>query len=95
MKTESLAGIKANLSRYVDEVEGQHERVTITRNGKPAAVLVSVDDLEGLEETLEVLRDPDLRAVIQESLAELMHRREPGLSSQDLWHLNESGAFNE
>lgn len=95
MKTENLADIKTNLSRYVDEVERQHERITITRNGKPAAVLVSVEDLEGLEETLEVLRDPDLMGVIRESMAELTARHEPGLTYKDLWHLKESGAFGE
>lgn len=53
-----LASVKARLSELVDRVEGEHERVVVTRNGRPAAVLISPDDLEGLEETLAVLSDP-------------------------------------
>lgn len=52
---ETLAEVKAHLSRYVDAAEQQHRRTTITRRGKPAAVLVSVADLEALEETISVL----------------------------------------
>ena len=61
-----LAEVKAKLSAVVDEVHGTHERVTITRNGRPEAVLLSVEDLESLEETLDILSTPgaveDIRA---------------------------------
>jgi len=46
------------LSSVVERVEGTHERVTITRNGRPVAVLISPEDLEALEETVDVLSDP-------------------------------------
>jgi mRNA-degrading endonuclease RelE of RelBE toxin-antitoxin system len=49
----------------------------LTRNGEPEAVLVSVDDLEGLEMTLEILGDTEAVARISESLAAL-GRGEPG-----------------
>jgi antitoxin YefM len=52
------AEIKAHLSEVVDRVEQQHERVVLTRNGRPAAVIMSPDDLEALEDTLELLSDP-------------------------------------
>ncbi len=52
MKTTSLADVRTKLSRYVDEVVRTHERVTITKNGKPAAVLISAEDLDALGETL-------------------------------------------
>ncbi len=52
MKTTSLADARTQFSRYVEDVVTTHERVTITRNGKPAAVLISAEDLEALEETL-------------------------------------------
>jgi antitoxin YefM len=42
----------------VDRVEREHERVTLTRNGRPAAVLMSPADLEVLEDMLELLSDP-------------------------------------
>jgi antitoxin YefM len=54
-ETRSLADVKAHLSEIVDLVEGQHERVVITRHGRPAAIIMSVQDLESLEETLEIL----------------------------------------
>lgn len=46
----------------------QHERITLTRNGEPEAVLLSVDDLEGMELTLEILGDSHAVAPIRESL---------------------------
>ncbi len=52
MKTTSLADVRTQLSKYVEDVVKTHERVTITRNGRPAAVLISAEDLEALEETL-------------------------------------------
>ena len=53
-----LSDVRSVLSSVVERVEATHERVTITRNGRPAAVLVSPVDLESLEETLDVLSDP-------------------------------------
>jgi prevent-host-death family protein len=50
----------------VSVVQGTWERVTITKNGRPAAVLMAVEDLESLVETLEVLSDPDAMAAIAE-----------------------------
>jgi len=57
-ETLSLADIKAHLSEIVDKVEYEHERVVLTRNGRPAAVILSPEDLEALEDTLELLSDP-------------------------------------
>ncbi len=45
----------------------EHERVTVTRNGRPAAVILSPDDLAQLEETLEILGDPEALADIREA----------------------------
>jgi antitoxin YefM len=58
-------------------VRQQHERITLTRNGEPEAVLVSVDDLEAWRMTLEILGDTEAVARISESLAALGHG-EPG-----------------
>ncbi len=57
VSTESLRQIRDHLSEVVDRVEIDHERVTLTRNGRPAAVLISPDDLAHLEETLDLLGD--------------------------------------
>jgi antitoxin YefM len=66
-----ISEAKAHLSDLVRRVRLQHERITLTRNGEPEAVLVSVDDLEGLEMTLEILGDSDAGGRISESLAAL------------------------
>ena len=66
-ETMSLAAVKARFSELVDRVERQQDRVVVTRNGKPAAVLISPDDLESLEETLAVMSDRSLAAQIRES----------------------------
>jgi antitoxin YefM len=66
-KTLPLAEIKAHLSEIIDEVEQQHERVILTRNGRPAAVILSLDELEGMEETMDILSDPDALRQIKES----------------------------
>jgi antitoxin YefM len=67
----SLADVKAHLSELVSRVHGQHERVTVTVHGRPSAVLVSVEDLESLEETIAILSDSDAVAALIASEAEL------------------------
>ena len=59
-----LAEVKNRLSEVVEQVETQHARVTITKHGRPAAVVISAADLDSLEETLRVLSDPDLLAQV-------------------------------
>lgn len=65
-ETLPLSTVKAHLSELVDRVEGQHDRVVVTRNGRPAAVLISPDDLESLEETLAILSDRALLEKVRE-----------------------------
>lgn len=67
MATEALRTVKDRLSEFVDRVQRHHERVVITRNGTPAAVLISADDLEALEETLDVLSDRAALAELREA----------------------------
>jgi antitoxin YefM len=62
-----LAEVKNRLSEVVDRLEREHGRVVITKHGRPAAVMLSLEDLESLEETLAVLSDPELIAAIQEA----------------------------
>ena len=64
---EPIRTVRDHLSEMVDRVEHQHERVTITRNGHAAAVLISPEDLAELEETLSVLSDPEALADIREA----------------------------
>jgi antitoxin YefM len=67
----ALRDVKNRLSEVVDQVEREHDRVVITRHGKPAAVVISTDDLASLEETLEVMSRPKLIAQVRDSLADL------------------------
>lgn len=61
---------KAHLSELAERAEREHERILVTRNGRPSFVFVSPDDLESLEETLDILRDRDLVASLARSRAE-------------------------
>jgi prevent-host-death family protein len=70
MSLLQLPEFKAQLSEVVQRVSTQHERVTITVQGRPTAVLISVDDLESLEETIAVLYDPGLMRQIRVSETE-------------------------
>jgi prevent-host-death family protein len=56
---EPLRTVRDNLSDFVDRAEREHERTVITRNGRPAAVVIGYEDLESMEETLDILSDPD------------------------------------
>ncbi len=68
MSTESLRTVGDRFSEFVERVHSHHERIVITRNGTPAAVLISPVDLESMEETLAILSDSD--AVREIALAE-------------------------
>src|SRR5207249_6527565 len=81
-ETLPLAEIKAHLSEIVDRVEGQHERVTLTRNGRPAAVLISPEDLEALEDTLELLSDPKARREIERARSDIAKGK--GIGAEEL-----------
>jgi len=71
MSTQSLATVKANLSRVIDEVAGTHQRVTITRNGSPVAVILAVEDYESLMETLEIMSESGAVAEIRQAEAQM------------------------
>ncbi len=66
-KTVPFTEARSRLSELVDEVEERHEHLVITRNGRPAAVVLSADEYEALEETLEVLDDPEALGALRES----------------------------
>ncbi|MGY4711761.1 type II toxin-antitoxin system Phd/YefM family antitoxin [Mycolicibacterium sp. CBM1] len=70
-EVSSLAETKAHLSELVARVGEQHERVTVTVHGRPAAVLIAIDDLESLEETIAVLSDSAALRALSEADAEL------------------------
>jgi prevent-host-death family protein len=91
METLPLATVKAQLSSLVDQVEDTHQRVVITRNGKPAAMLISLDDIEGLEETLEILSDKETMKRIKQSEADIKAGRVEVLTKEDASKLIKRG----
>ncbi len=68
--TLPLAEVKAKFSEMIDRVEQQHDRITVTRNGRPAAVLLSPEDLASLEDTLDLLSNPTALAEIEQGRRE-------------------------
>lgn len=71
MQTVNLSDAKNRLSELVDEVTSTHERVTVTRNGLPVVMIVAVDDMEGLMETLDILSEPGALEEIRAAEAEI------------------------
>ncbi len=71
MKTLPLAEVKAKLSRLIDQVAKTDEEIVITRNGRPAAVLVSPDEYESWRETQAIRSDEEMMAEIRRGLRAL------------------------
>jgi len=70
-KTVPVREFRTHLADLLDEVADRREHVTITRHGRPAAVLVPVDEYQALEETAEILSDEDTLAAIRRGLDDL------------------------
>lgn len=83
----SLAEVKNHLSEVVDRLEREHGRVVITKHGRPAAVVLSIEDLEGLEETLDILSNPGLMRRIRKADAEISAGEDEPLSKAQLLDL--------
>ena len=66
-ETIPLAQVKSKFSEMVDRVEHTHDRIVVTRNGRPAAVMISPDELASLEDTLELLSDAEAVAELAEA----------------------------
>jgi prevent-host-death family protein len=70
-KTVPFTEARAGLTELLDEVNERHEHVVITRNGRPAGVVLSNDEYEALAETLEVLEDEGALDALRESEADV------------------------
>lgn len=70
-KTVPVRELRSDLAQLLDEVADRREHVVVTRRGRPAAVLIPVDEYDALEETAELLSDPDAVAAIESGLAEI------------------------
>ena len=84
MKTLPLSEAKDRFSRLIDEVADRDERVMITRNGRPAAVMMSPGEFDSLLATLDLLSDPEIMAQLGRSKRAM--RRAPLYTLDDLFH---------
>ena len=71
MSSAPLTEVRERLSAIVDEVSTKGTEMTITRHGRPVAVILGADEYDSLIETLNILSDPDTMSAIGEGLAEL------------------------
>lgn len=89
MRIIPLADAKAKLSQLVAEVSSTDEEVTITRNGRAAAVLVSHDEFESWKETSQILADAAFRDEVRRGITELKRGRARRFRGPDLDRLFE------
>jgi antitoxin YefM len=75
MKTLSLSEAKMKLSGLVESVRNTDEEIVITKNGSPAAVIISHDEFESLKETIKVRSDISLMAEIKKGLSDLKNKK--------------------
>lgn len=75
MKTLSLSEAKMKLSGLVERVQAMDEEIVITKNGSPAAVIISPDEFESLKETIAVRSDENLMRDIRQGLQELKRKK--------------------
>ena len=71
METLSLSEAKMKLSELIERVQSTDAEVVITKNGRPAAVLVSPDEFDGWKETIEIKLDNELMAEIKKGISAL------------------------
>ena len=75
METLSLSEAKIKLSSLVDRVSNLDDEIVITKNGRPAAVLVSPDEYEGWKETIIINSDPDFVREIKKGVKALKAKK--------------------
>jgi antitoxin YefM len=75
MKVLPLSEVKMKLSQLVEEVASLDEEITITRNGKPVAIIVSPDEFDSWKETLAIRADAELMAEIRRGLEDIKKKR--------------------
>ncbi len=68
MKVLPLSEVRTRLSELVDVVERRDEAITITRNGKAVAIIVSKDEYDGWRESVQILRDPEFLREIRSGI---------------------------
>lgn len=85
MKTLSVSEAKMKLSGLIDTVQATDEEVMITKNGRPAAVLVSPEEFESLKETVAVRSDVALMKEIRRGLKTLKMKKAQVFTLEELF----------
>jgi len=85
MKTLSISEAKMKLSGLIDLVNASDEQVMITRNGRPAAVLVSPEEFENWKETNAIRSDSDLMKEIKSGLKALKTKKAKEQTLEELF----------
>jgi antitoxin YefM len=83
-KTLSLSEVKTRLPELVAGVQEREEEVIVTKNGRPAAILMNIDEYTRLKETVDVLSNPGVMSQIAESQA-FYKTKHTGLSFEDVF----------
>ena len=83
-KTLSLSDVKARLPKLIAGVQDREEEIVVTKNGRPAAILINVQEYTRLKETLDVLSDPVLMKQLSQSRA-FYRSGKKGLSFEDVF----------
>jgi prevent-host-death family protein len=86
MDTLSLSEAKTKLSSLVDRVSNLDEEITITKNGRPAAVLVSPEEFEGWKETISIQSNPDFVKEIKKGVKALKNKNAKLYSLEELFN---------
>ena len=85
MKTLPLSEVKMKLSAIVDQVVATDEEVIITKNGRPAAMLISPDEYESWKETVAVKSQPGLVDEIKNGLQKIRAKNSRLYTLEDLF----------
>ena len=85
MKTMSLSEAKMKLSRLVEVVRDSDEEVMITKNGRPAAIIISPDEYDSWKETIAIRSDAELMKEVKEGLYALKKKRSKLYTLEELF----------
>jgi antitoxin YefM len=85
MKTLSLSEAKMKLSGLIESLGVTDEEIVITKNGSPAAVLISPDEFESWKETISIRSDSSLMGEIKKGLKELKEKKSRLYSLDELF----------